>query len=169
MLQAVVSERFPTWVRERGARYFEGGRVLVESAQDCTIEARVQGTRDWKAAIGWDDERAPTQVWAVCSCPDNRRDGACRHVWALVLAVDESGLWPGGESAGTGKGRRRDVSSARRGGSDWRERVHLLGRVAPGAEPPPWATTERRGSSRPAAARRTGSAAGRRRGRGRAP
>ncbi|HET9327593.1 MAG TPA: DEAD/DEAH box helicase [Candidatus Eisenbacteria bacterium] len=73
-------ERFPAYVRTRGADYFHRRRVGSIELRPDTIQAKVYGTRTYKSGWRWNGHEANPQ----CSCPVGP---FCKHSYALALAV----------------------------------------------------------------------------------
>ena len=73
-------ERFPAYVRTRGADYFHRRRVGSIELRPDTIQAKVYGTRAYKSGWLWNGSEAIPQ----CSCPVGPY---CKHAYALALAV----------------------------------------------------------------------------------
>ncbi|MGK2859706.1 MAG: SNF2-related protein [Thermoanaerobaculia bacterium] len=75
-------------VRERGRAYFDQARVTIRGRTSSRIEARVEGSRVYETSL----EIEGNTLLADCSCPYFTDEGdACKHVWALILEVDDTG------------------------------------------------------------------------------
>jgi superfamily II DNA or RNA helicase len=96
-LARALSSEFDKTTRQRGAAYFEGGRVQIESASESHVTAMVRGNLDYRVECRRYDE----EVRSSCTCPRFETDN-CKHVWAVILAADE-------ERALQGDGDNRDV------------------------------------------------------------
>jgi uncharacterized Zn finger protein len=68
---------------ERGARYFEEGRVEIVDASLSGAVAKVRGTDDYEVEIDLDDG-----INASCSCPYDW-GGYCKHIVATLLALSQ--------------------------------------------------------------------------------
>jgi superfamily II DNA or RNA helicase len=117
-LAAVLHGEFPAWMRERGARYYLGGRVAIVEELPGFVEARVVGTDVYVVSLNWEEDD-PESTWGDCTCPAFDRDLACKHLWALVLATDARAQSRLGKRAV----RRRTESVE----STWRDRVRAIG------------------------------------------
>src|SRR5262249_44838963 len=73
-------ERFPAYIRTRGADYFHRRRVGSIELRSDTVQAKVHGTRAYKTAWVWNGREAIPQ----CSCPVAPY---CKPSYALALAV----------------------------------------------------------------------------------
>jgi superfamily II DNA or RNA helicase len=51
------------------------------------VEARVRGSRNYEVNLDWHD--GALSAW--CDCPHFDSDGACKHLWATILAADGRG------------------------------------------------------------------------------
>src|SRR5262245_2343511 len=72
--------RFPSFVRVRGAEYFQRRRVGALEREPHAIRATVHGTRHYQTAWLLTDG----QAWPRCSCPAGPW---CKHSCALALAA----------------------------------------------------------------------------------
>ena len=71
----------------KGKEYFRAGKVDIVSDKNNKVEAIVSGTDDYKVSAWFDED---DEFHYKCSCPvDNDRDGACKHVVATVLHLEE--------------------------------------------------------------------------------
>jgi superfamily II DNA or RNA helicase len=80
-----LSSDFPSAIRSRGADYFQGRRVKITRGNDWEVDATVRGTTTYKVNLARDDD----EIIVSCSCPYYETDGACKHIWATMLAADE--------------------------------------------------------------------------------
>ena len=71
---------------ERGVNYYEQGRVLELAIDGGKAEATVHGTYDYEVVV--DAGRDP--IYTYCSCPYDYQ-GDCKHVVAVLLAVEDRG------------------------------------------------------------------------------
>jgi superfamily II DNA or RNA helicase len=89
-LSARVGDLFDESILERGDAYYEQGRVGDLTADGAAVDAEVRGkngTRYDVRAEMVDGEL----VELACDCPHAARLEACKHMWALVLAIDARG------------------------------------------------------------------------------
>lgn len=78
--------------RQRGAEYFAEGRVHFE-IDGARARATVEGTEQLDYAVGLDWTTVPESraLHAFCECQRFSSGSACKHVWATLLALGESG------------------------------------------------------------------------------
>jgi hypothetical protein len=69
----------------RGFNYFREGRVVLTRGTPSTVEARVRGHRPYNVEITY---REPT-LRVKCECEYFASSGACKHIWATLLAAEE--------------------------------------------------------------------------------
>jgi superfamily II DNA or RNA helicase len=83
---------FPPGALIRGRRYFTSGRVRITAIADEGIEAEVAGSRrkPYDVFVHWRDID-DGEVVASCSCPHFQGGTLCKHVWATLLEIDETG------------------------------------------------------------------------------
>lgn len=111
--------KFDLHVRQRGEAYFRAGRVHVGTLIDGYASATVTGSEPYDVDLSWSDFDAG--FLGNCDCPYSvDRDENCKHIWALVLAVDDK-LARGADLGGAGSA--RDSRQARR--STWKSRLQL--------------------------------------------
>ena len=86
-LTAVFHRAFPRDVigRASGIRTSD---IVIKKADREGIFARVSGTHIYDTRL----TRQETGVALSCSCPYYQRDGACKHLWALLSLIDRSNL-----------------------------------------------------------------------------
>ena len=71
---------------DRGAKYFEEGRVKIKDASSDRIEATVEGTDRYRVEVD-----LTNGISAICSCPYSF-EGYCKHIVATLLAVRSNPL-----------------------------------------------------------------------------
>lgn len=74
-------------VRKRGIHYFRGRRVSLSSCDREQAKATVSGRSLYQVAL----TREGKVLRASCSCPFAGRGERCKHIWAVILAVDDKG------------------------------------------------------------------------------
>ena len=75
--------------QERGRRYFLRGAVSFIEGSNTSIHAGVQGTRLYDVDISIDKR----VIDASCTCPFFERElDPCKHIWAALLAAEQSGF-----------------------------------------------------------------------------
>src|ERR1700691_6138170 len=83
-LASVLSSNFDSEIRARGASYYRLGAVRIKRGNATGVEAGVRGSRVYDVAIAWDGRR----LTLFCDCPYYEDVGACKHIWATILAAD---------------------------------------------------------------------------------
>jgi intein/homing endonuclease len=81
-----LSSDFSKAVRSRGADYFQEGRVKITNRSDLEVHARVRGSRTYRVDLEIDGN----EFLVHCDCPAFERE-PCKHIWATILAVEETG------------------------------------------------------------------------------
>jgi superfamily II DNA or RNA helicase len=69
----------------RGFNYFREGRVVITRGTPSAVEARVRGNRPYNVEITY---REPV-LKVKCECEYFASSGACKHIWATLLAAEE--------------------------------------------------------------------------------
>ena len=80
--------RFQALVLERGNRYYKENRVQNFRYEDEEYRARVIGDASYNVEI---KIRNDDLVFARCSCPYAAKGNYCKHMAALMYAIDENG------------------------------------------------------------------------------
>ena len=75
---------------ERALAYVSTDRIRVLELRPELVVATVRGTEIYEAAISV----SPEGVTLSCSCPSAAEAGACKHLWALLLTLDERNALP---------------------------------------------------------------------------
>src|ERR1035438_7757544 len=83
-LASALSPHFDNDVRARGASYYRLGAVRIKRGNATGVEAGVRGSRVYDVEIAWDGRR----LTLFCDCPYYEDVGACKHIWATILAAD---------------------------------------------------------------------------------
>jgi superfamily II DNA or RNA helicase len=83
-LASVLSSDFDSDVRARGASYFRLNAVRIKRGNATEVLAGVRGSRVYDVEITWDGHR----LTLFCDCPYFETAGACKHLWATILASD---------------------------------------------------------------------------------
>ena len=74
--------------RQRGQEYYQEGRVRLE-VDGARARARVEGTERQTYAVGIDWSRVGDRVLhAFCECPRFADRRPCKHLWAMLLALE---------------------------------------------------------------------------------
>lgn len=95
----------------RGLGYFRDGLVEILSVEADKVTARVAGTHDYSTVISGSGD----EIDGACSCPAFEREGFCKHMVALALAVNASDVpdTPSGAPKGEGEPGIRDYLRAK--------------------------------------------------------
>jgi len=83
-LASVLSPHFDSDIRARGASYYRLGAVRIKRGNATGVEAGVRGSRVYDVEITWDGRA----LALFCDCPYYEDVGACKHLWATILAAD---------------------------------------------------------------------------------
>ena len=83
-----LAGEFDAAVRKRGQNYYWQGHVRVKSGTDSLVEAHVRGSRNYEVSLRWENG----DLTAFCQCPYFDSNGACKHLWATILAADARGF-----------------------------------------------------------------------------
>ncbi|MBZ0113249.1 MAG: SWIM zinc finger domain-containing protein, partial [Thermoanaerobaculia bacterium] len=86
------SSHFQQGDRQRGADYFGKGRVEYE-IDGTRARATVQGNEQSSYAVGLDWTQVPEEriLHSFCECQRFSEGRPCKHLWATMLALGESG------------------------------------------------------------------------------
>ncbi|MFC1498618.1 SNF2-related protein [Verrucomicrobiota bacterium] len=82
-----LAPNFSPAVQHRGRQYEKKGLVRVESADNSSIQAIVNGTSPYKVNITFDYNTKSTGI--NCTCPYFESHGPCKHLWATIVAIDK--------------------------------------------------------------------------------
>jgi superfamily II DNA or RNA helicase len=79
--------------RQLGEEYYREDRVRFE-VEGAQAQATVEGSLDAPYRLGVDWSRVPTEriLHGFCECPRFASGAACKHLWATLLALGESGI-----------------------------------------------------------------------------
>ena len=86
-LPARLAEYFDEPVRSRGHRYYKSGAVRALRGSQRAITATVLGSRRYDVSLELED----SLLILDCTCPFLESSGACKHLWAVILAADAQG------------------------------------------------------------------------------
>ncbi|MCX7426670.1 MAG: SNF2-related protein [Planctomycetia bacterium] len=94
-LVKAVGGSFSPAVKGRGGDYFRSGRVRIVRGDGGSLTAQVSGSRrkPYVVEIDW-AKLGPDEVVATCTCPHYKEGNLCKHIWAMLLAMDKEGLDP---------------------------------------------------------------------------
>jgi hypothetical protein len=91
-LSTQLSSDFPGIIRSRGSDFFRHGQVKVIRGDQWYVKARVKDTSNYDVHVTREDDN---KILVECDCSYFNTDGACRHIWATILAADEKGYLKG--------------------------------------------------------------------------
>jgi superfamily II DNA or RNA helicase len=86
-LSKQLARDFPSAIRNRGQDYFFRRRVSIEFGSEDRVEAQVRGSRSYAVALEAEDG----SLRGTCDCAYFDSDGACKHLWATILAAEAHG------------------------------------------------------------------------------
>jgi superfamily II DNA or RNA helicase len=110
-LQRALNDEFSEKVRVHGAEYHEADRVRLEHVDSDRVRAHVKGGADYEVALEWRRGKTAGDVVFGCSCPDFSKFGPCKHLWAVVLAVEEDERGPWSQKEPSQRSRLEDLRS----------------------------------------------------------
>src|SRR6476620_270329 len=87
-LSEFLSGFFSKSARHRGEDYYRIGRVHIEFGDEESVSSIVHGTERYQTHLQFDGE----DLLAECSCPAFDDSGACKHLWATILAAEKLGF-----------------------------------------------------------------------------
>jgi superfamily II DNA or RNA helicase len=82
-----LAREFPSSVKSRGEDYYWRRRVFIQTGKADEVEARVRGSRMYDVHLLYVDG----VLSAECDCAYYETGGACKHIWATILASDAQG------------------------------------------------------------------------------
>lgn len=88
VLVSSISKDFPPGVRQRGDELDRYGAVRLVHGDPFNVSAIVHGTQPYSVQL----EREKTDLYVTCECPYFVSEGACKHIWATIIAADRKGL-----------------------------------------------------------------------------
>ncbi len=80
-----ISHGVPKKIRQRGQDYFEAGRVVILECSRTEVEAVVTGSEEYEVDL----RREGDALITLCTCPYFADHGPCKHIWAVILGVDD--------------------------------------------------------------------------------
>lgn len=86
-MKQIWKKLFKPWILERGYEYFDEQRVTDLEINGDQITAYVEGTEDYYVEILLDNN-APAELY--CDCPYADGGEYCKHMAAVLFAVDDS-------------------------------------------------------------------------------
>ena len=82
-----LSRFFDSAIRSRGRSYYWSGAVKDLTGTDSEAYARVRGSRTYEVDLELED----ASLDMYCTCPYYDSSGACKHLWATILAAEAQG------------------------------------------------------------------------------
>jgi hypothetical protein len=96
VLAPSLAHAFSLYVRRCGRELFEHGAVRGATGSDQRLEGWVLDRgREFHATLALRPTVQNTHVEPTCSCPADQKRAMCRHVYALLLAIDAEELGDG--------------------------------------------------------------------------
>lgn len=81
---------FPALIRERGEFYFREGRAALLHRGPGSAFGEVRGAETYSVELEWDSLR----LTADCTCQYYDDYGCCKHIWAMLLLLDDASAAP---------------------------------------------------------------------------
>jgi superfamily II DNA or RNA helicase len=95
-------DAFADRTRARGQHYFHGGNVRYFAQKGQKARAEVLGSQGgYLVSVDWSDIQ-DGGVTATCTCPHYEDGFLCKHIWAVLLTLEERGTRLPGPIAWTG-------------------------------------------------------------------
>ncbi len=79
---------FGSQERSKGAELLRKNLVTISSASDTQVQAFVKGSSACRVLLTA-EQVAAAVFSAKCTCPQARRGDLCRHVWAVLLKLED--------------------------------------------------------------------------------
>ena len=95
-LQRQLTKDFSGGVRHRGAEVHRSRNVTLLTGDRWHVSANVQGSRLYHVELS----RQDSEIHVLCECPFFGSEGACKHIWATILAADEKSYLLGAMGGG---------------------------------------------------------------------
>ncbi|MEZ6093949.1 MAG: SNF2 helicase associated domain-containing protein [Pirellulaceae bacterium] len=116
-LEQLFGSQFTSLDRSRGATYFKENRVFDLINDKTGFYAIVEGNADdYSVALVFAKDQSGARI--TCDCPRFNDGFPCKHIWATILAVDQSGayhrLQGASKSSSKSKSNRRDTKANRK-------------------------------------------------------
>lgn len=85
-----LSSFFGQQERRKGEDFVRKDLVVISSASDTNVSAFIKGSSACRVSLTADQVAAPT-LSTNCTCPQARKGELCKHVWAVLLKLEEKG------------------------------------------------------------------------------
>ena len=89
-IEAALSSFFGSTERSKGADLFRKDLVVISSASDTDVRAFVKGSSSCRVVLQAEEVDAPAFT-STCSCPQGRKGDLCKHIWSVLLKLEENG------------------------------------------------------------------------------
>ncbi len=87
-LTAKLIHEFSASLRKRGEEYYRYGRVRILRSSENQVQASVKGSFYYRVDLEF---RGGSTLFVSCDCSYFDDHGACKHVWATIVAADNAG------------------------------------------------------------------------------
>src|SRR5579872_707960 len=87
-LSAKLSDDFTVKARTGGQQYYWRNQVNIEKGSEESLTAKVRGSRIYRVSLDMENDDT---LLATCDCPYFDSEGACKHLWATILAAEARG------------------------------------------------------------------------------
>ncbi len=93
LLAPRCSHAFAAGTRSRGLSYFSGGRVRLGPVDENGVLAYVKGSRrsPYQVVLDWGEVEWGDELTVSCDCPEFEGGSLCKHIWATLLTLDDTG------------------------------------------------------------------------------
>jgi uncharacterized Zn finger protein len=88
-LEARLSSFFGSQERSKGAELLRKDLVVISSASETDVRAFVKGSSSCRVSLSA-EEVDTTAFTSTCTCPQARKGELCKHVWAVLLKLQEN-------------------------------------------------------------------------------
>ena len=85
-----LSSFFGQQERRKGEDLADKGLVSISGSSDTGVNAFVKDSSGARVNLTADEVAAPA-LTAKCSCPQARKGDLCKHVWAVLLKLEQAG------------------------------------------------------------------------------
>jgi len=85
-----LSSFFGQQERRKGEDLADKGLVSISGSSDTGVNAFVKDSSGARVNLTADEVAAPA-LTAKCSCPQARKGDLCKHVWAVLLKLEQTG------------------------------------------------------------------------------
>lgn len=90
LIQDTFASYFSSSEQNRGEDLFSRNAVLISSASDTDVRALIRASTPARVTLSAAEVGA-ADFSGRCSCPVARKGNLCRHVWAVLLALEDKG------------------------------------------------------------------------------